>query len=419
MEELVATRYYSYDTVISASELVRQYMKKHKLILYGGQAIDYALRVFGDKLYEDYNIPDYDFYSPKNVSDAYAIFKLLIKAGYKDLSVLPGMHPTTMRVRVGLDFVADISYCTKRQFDFYKKTALIHDGCYIRHPYLQYADTHRAFAFPYENAPTETILARWGKDYERFCILYKYYPIKGQVCDDFFISMGYGDVIDSLVNLKLDTVPMEIDTSKIITGIAAFWVYYAAHNNIPLDQFFREDGDKLYCDCTNDAVPSYLVDSLSGGKVYRETIGRVVVSEDMELIHTNHAATCIQANILGHAVTIVSYNYLIIHYYTNMIRHYEITRAVKGVTHMSLYFQLLMMDYTKLKAGDMFAPSIITTGMEESIGIERYLEENRNDPKGLKPRAFYYQEHNVNAEQLEQLLSDIPTEFKYDKLFFM
>lgn len=418
MEELVATRYYSYDTVISASELVRQYMKKHKLILYGGQAIDYALRVFGDKLYEDYNIPDYDFYSPNNVADAYAIFKLLIAAGYKDVSVLPAMHPTTMKVRVGLEFVADVSYCTKKQFDFYKKTALIYDGCYVRHPYLQYADTHRAYAFPYENAPTETILARWVKDYERFCMLYKYYPIKGKVCTDFFASMGYGDVVDSLVNLKLETSPVEIDTSKVLTGIAAFWIYYAAYNNLSLDQFFQEVDGVLYCDCTSDAVPSYLVESLSGGKVYRETIGRVVTS-DVELVHTNHSTACVRTIVLGHNVTIVSYNYLIIHYYTNMIRHYEVKRVTKGATHMALYFQLLMMDYTKLKPDDIFAPSIITTGIEESIGIERYLEENRNDPKGIKPRAFYYQAINFNDEQLDQLLSDIPTEFEYDKLFFM
>ena len=53
-----------------ALEIVRAFIVERGLVLYGGTAIDRALRLKGSKLYPDEERPDYDVYSPRNVDDA-------------------------------------------------------------------------------------------------------------------------------------------------------------------------------------------------------------------------------------------------------------------------------------------------------------------------------------------------------------
>ena len=62
---------------------VRDFIKKEKRVLYGGMAIDLALRAKSKKLYDDDVVPDYDFYSPDHYVDAYAIARHLHKYAYK------------------------------------------------------------------------------------------------------------------------------------------------------------------------------------------------------------------------------------------------------------------------------------------------------------------------------------------------
>ena len=52
-----------YDTIIAALEHVRKFIIAEKLVIYGGQAIDYALRIKGEKIYSDHELPDFDVFS--------------------------------------------------------------------------------------------------------------------------------------------------------------------------------------------------------------------------------------------------------------------------------------------------------------------------------------------------------------------
>src|SRR6056297_1719236 len=139
LKKLTHVKYYRYEEIIKACELVADYIIKNKLVVYGGQAIDNSLRIFGKKIYEDYLIPDYDFYSPNNVHHAYEIFKLMCDH-FEQVGVMPAFHGTTMKVRVFNDMVADSSYIKPDFYRLYKQTAIKYKGMYSRHPYLQYAD---------------------------------------------------------------------------------------------------------------------------------------------------------------------------------------------------------------------------------------------------------------------------------------
>lgn len=163
------------DTEIALG-LVKKYVIANNLIIVGGMAIDMALRLKGDKLYEDGILPDYDFYSPTYHIDAYKIAETLNRTGLKNISVINANHTSTMRVRVNYTVVADVTYMPKNIFD--KLPTLLYRDVRIIHPHYQLIDQHRALSLPYENPPWEVITHRWKKDATRYDILYEYYPLE-------------------------------------------------------------------------------------------------------------------------------------------------------------------------------------------------------------------------------------------------
>lgn len=166
---------FSEDTQIALG-LVKKYVIANNLIIVGGMAIDFALRLKGSKLYEDDVQPDYDFYSPKHHIDAYHIAETLNASGLKNISVINANHTSTMRVRVNYTVVADVTYIPLVIFD--KLPTLLYRDIRFIHPHYQLIDQHRALSLPFENPPWEVIIHRWKKDATRYDMLYKYYPLE-------------------------------------------------------------------------------------------------------------------------------------------------------------------------------------------------------------------------------------------------
>lgn len=198
MSKILVDHYYHRDTLKLANEVVREFIIAKKLIVTGGLVVDFALRLKGKKIYEDYVVPDYDFFSTKNVRDACELFELLRKKGLTNISLVPGIHPTTIKIFVYKDCVADITFAYESLFEDMKKSALSYDGMLFRNPIIQYVDQHRALSYPYENEPRETINNRWIKDFERFCILYSLYPVNTKT--DTPKIMGEVGVSDKFIN---------------------------------------------------------------------------------------------------------------------------------------------------------------------------------------------------------------------------
>jgi hypothetical protein len=165
---------YTEDTLIALG-LVKKYIIENKLIIVGGMAIDLALRLKSQKLYDDDVLPDYDFYSYEHHKDAYKIAELLYKVGLKNISVINANHVSTMRVRVNYTVVADVTYIPKNVFVC--MPIIIYRDLRIIHPHYQMIDQHKSLSSPYENAPWEVIEHRWKKDMTRYDILYEYYPV--------------------------------------------------------------------------------------------------------------------------------------------------------------------------------------------------------------------------------------------------
>jgi hypothetical protein len=158
-----------------ALEVVRQFIVDRRLVLYGGLAVDYALRLKGARIYADDERPDFDVYSADSVGDAYALADLLKARGFRNVSAISGIHVQTMRVRTDFLQVADISYAPPVVFA--ALPVVMYRDMRVLHPDYQRQDMHLAFCFPFNDPPREDVFHRWRKDLARFALLAKHYPI--------------------------------------------------------------------------------------------------------------------------------------------------------------------------------------------------------------------------------------------------
>lgn len=174
--EVTAQQHDSDGTMVDrALELVKKFIIERGLILFGGLAIDFALRLKGDHIYPDEQRPDFDFLSTKNIDDAYDLAEILQKAGFENVGAIRAIHVQTMKVRTNFIWVADIGYTPPDIFS--KLPTFNYQGMLVIHPDYQRLDMHLAFCFPFNGAPREDVFHRWQKDLKRFNLFEKYYPI--------------------------------------------------------------------------------------------------------------------------------------------------------------------------------------------------------------------------------------------------
>lgn len=194
-----------YDEIIRALEIVKRFLIKEQRILVGGMAIDMGLKLKGEKgIYDEHILPDYDFYSYEHFKDAYRLAEWLHKMGFKNISVINALHPSTIKVRVNFIVVADITYIPRHIIQHIP--TLFYKGFKIIHPHVQMIDQHRSLSFPYENAPWETVMFRAKKDMKRYDMLYNQYPLR------------LLNIKDKTLQLKSYEFPLELFKNQCITG---------------------------------------------------------------------------------------------------------------------------------------------------------------------------------------------------------
>jgi len=177
-ESLAERRSRSYKDLSSALEIVKKFIKDQNLILYGGMAIDLALKLKGSGIYPDDTIPDYDFMSPNHIQDSYILADLLHEAGLPNISSIQAIHGTTRKVRVNFQEAADISYMPKNLLD--NLPTLEVEGLKIVHPTYQRMDLHLALGNLMGSAPQEVVFYRLNKDLKRLALIQEHYPIPSQ-----------------------------------------------------------------------------------------------------------------------------------------------------------------------------------------------------------------------------------------------
>lgn len=238
-----------------AANDIKDFIRKKGLIITGGTAIDFALRLKGDKIYSDDTLvfPDLDFYSPNHVKDAYEIADMLYNKGYgldkasfEDMFLAESnsetrakaedgtreqlekksevqayeiyahiaRHTTTMRVKLHSYEIADITYIPINLFD--KLPFIMYDGMKIIHPHWQYMNMHHSLSLPLDNPPFEVLFHRMNKDVDRFSKLYSYYPIP-----------------DKQVQMNVVKLPLkDYAPDNVLYGFAAYAVIYNIYSKL-------------------------------------------------------------------------------------------------------------------------------------------------------------------------------------------
>lgn len=192
---------HDYEYEKRALEIVKKFVKERGLIIFGGLAIDYALRLKGSKIYRDDEKPDIDVLSEDSVKDAYDLVDEFKKLGFEQVNAIRALHLQTMRVRTNFVYVADIGYFP----DISIIPTLNYQGLRIAHPDFQRIDIHLSFMYPFTGAPRENLFNRWEKDLKRLNMINECYPIK----------------VDKPTNLKLNTLEVPIN-DLALTGFQAY-----------------------------------------------------------------------------------------------------------------------------------------------------------------------------------------------------
>ena len=158
-------------------EILEDFLRKKKLVCYGGTALNNILPKedqFYDKSIE---IPDYDFYSSTALEDAKELADIYEKLGYDDVEARAGMHVGTFKVQVNFVPIADITHMEKELFSNIQKRAIKINGILYAPPNLLRLNVYKELSRPAGD------ISRWEKIYKRLLLLNKHYPIKKRECD--------------------------------------------------------------------------------------------------------------------------------------------------------------------------------------------------------------------------------------------
>ena len=151
--------------------IVKEFMKNHKVLCYGGTAINNLLppefRFYNPELV----IPDYDFFSQTPQEHAMMIANQLADIGVTAVEVKPGMHLGTYKVFANYEGVADITQMDPELFERLWKENVVVEGVHYVTPNFLRMSMYLELSRPRGD------VSRWTKVYERLRLLNAHYPL--------------------------------------------------------------------------------------------------------------------------------------------------------------------------------------------------------------------------------------------------
>ena len=156
--------------------VVEKFLKNGDLVCYGGTAINNILPKKAQFYNKEYDIPDYDFFSPNALEDTYKLANIYYKSGFKEVEAKAGVHTGTYKVFVNFIPVADITQLSREIFVKLRENA-------IRKNNIMYAPAnYLRMALYLELSRPSGDVSRWEKVFKRLVLLNKYHPLKASKC---------------------------------------------------------------------------------------------------------------------------------------------------------------------------------------------------------------------------------------------
>lgn len=236
---------YMKDKINLALSIVRQYILENELLVVGGMAIDFALKLHDSTLYNDeYQIPDFDIMSPNNVYHANKIGTILCSNEFKNVSVISAIHHTTVRVQLLGFTVFDSTFVP--EYIYNKIPFLLYNDFRFIHPIFQKINQLLSLSFLFtKTGPEYNIIHRFKKDIKRFDLLDEYYNVIDLINFDidFINNQKKNNISINLFNNNSKIDLYQIDYSdnnypKLINDINI-----TNFSNINNDQFYNINSD--------------------------------------------------------------------------------------------------------------------------------------------------------------------------------
>jgi hypothetical protein len=253
--------------------IVEVFLKRRKLICYGGTAINNLLPQ--NEQFYDYTleIPDYDFFSMDPVKDAKDLADLYLKNNYLEVEAKAGVHYGTFKVFVNFIPVADITYLHPQIYNNIRNDSKLKDGIYYAPVNFLRMSMYLELSRPAGDT------SRWEKILRRLTLLNKYFPIEDKVC-------VYSDFQRSLHSKKLKEEPLFelLKDTLIKNGVVFFGGYasylYSKYMSSNIRKLFSKtpDFDVLTNDIviTKDAVLKSLQNYDNVRAVFHKKVGEII-----------------------------------------------------------------------------------------------------------------------------------------------
>jgi len=157
--------------------IVETFIRRKKLICYGGTAINNILPKQSQFYDKDIEIPDYDFFSANALADTKELCDIFAKEGFDEVEGKSGQHHGTYKVFVNFIPIADITFIPKELFSSLTEEA-------IRVAGILYAPANYLRMSMYlELSRPNGDISRWEKVLKRMSLLNHFYPLHATHCD--------------------------------------------------------------------------------------------------------------------------------------------------------------------------------------------------------------------------------------------
>lgn len=152
-------------------KIVREFIESHRVMCYGGTAINNLLPP-EDRFY-DYSleVPDYDFFSETPQAHSAKLADRLANAGFASVEVKPGMHLGTFKVFADYIPVADVSNMDSAMFKKLWNDKISKENIHYVPPNFLRMSMYLELSRPKGD------VSRWKKVYDRLQLLNKNYPM--------------------------------------------------------------------------------------------------------------------------------------------------------------------------------------------------------------------------------------------------
>ena len=175
-EEKMGKRIVGSEEIQQIIHIVESFIRRKKLICYGGTAINNILPEDDQFYNKESEIPDYDFFSPNALHDAKELADVYFKQGFNDVEAKSGQHHGTYKVYVNYIPIADITFLHPEIFGALKKDAIQVNGIMYTPPNYLRMSMYLELSRPAGD------ISRWEKIMKRLILLNKYYPITDLNC---------------------------------------------------------------------------------------------------------------------------------------------------------------------------------------------------------------------------------------------